>query len=555
MGASALMSIGSKAMAASYAALATTGHNIANANVAGYSRQQVELATAQSQYTGAGFFGKGVDVSTVSRAHDALLTREAASTRALAAMDAARLQMLQRLEAAFPTGEQGIGYAAGQFLNAMTDLAAHPADASTRQVVLARAGDAARAFATAGGQLDALQQAVHEDLRVQVAQLNQLAAGVADVNQRIAAVTGLGQPPNDLLDERERLLGQISEHLQISTVAADDGTVGVFIAGGQRLVLGSQAQTLSVEPDPADPARAAVGISDSGFVRLLPAAELGGGAIAGLLRFQNEDLTTARAQLGQLGADFAAAVNRQQALGLDLRTPPASGAPIFSADATQCWLTDPRGLAAASPVTAAAAAGNTGTAAIASLRVVGPTIAAGQVLAITFIDDSGGYEWELRAGPAGPVLDHDSGNWSAATPIALHGFELALSGVPRSGDAFSVVPTAYPSASNGNALAFVDLRDARIVGGSPAGGGATITDAYASVLAGVGVRVQGAGTTARTSAAAAAQAEQARSAVSGVNLDEEAARLIQFQQSYQAAAKILQVAQSVFDTLLQSTGS
>ncbi|MBS0595628.1 MAG: flagellar hook-associated protein FlgK, partial [Proteobacteria bacterium] len=115
--------------------------------------------------------------------------------------------------------------------------------------------------------------------------------------------------------------------------------------------------------------------------------------------------------------------------------------------------------------------------------------------------------------------------------------------------------TAYPSASNGNALAFVDLRDARIVGGSPAGGGATITDAYASVLAGVGVRVQGAGTTARTSAAAAAQAEQARSAVSGVNLDEEAARLIQFQQSYQAAAKILQVAQSVFDTLLQSTGS
>lgn len=555
MGASALMSIGGKAMAASYAALATTGHNIANANVAGYSRQQVELATAQSQYTGAGFFGKGVDVSTVSRAHDALLTREAASTRALAAMDAARLQMLQRLEAAFPTGEQGIGYAAGQFLNAMTDLAAHPADASTRQVVLARAGDAARAFATAGGQLDALQQAVHEDLRVQVAQLNQLAAGVADVNQRIAAVTGLGQPPNDLLDERERLLGQISEHLQISTVAADDGTVGVFIAGGQRLVLGSQAQTLSVEADPTDPARAAVGISDSGFVRLLPAAELGGGAIAGLLRFQNEDLTAARAQLGQLGADFAAAVNRQQALGLDLRTPPANGAPIFSADATQCWLTDPRGLAAASPVTAAAAAGNTGTAAIASLRVVDTAIDPEQSASIRFTDDNGGYAWELRDRTSNALLGSGTGTWSAGTPIARNGFELALNGVPRSGDAFSVTATAYPSVSNGNALAFVDLRDARIVGGSPAGGGATITDAYASVLAGIGVRVQGAGTTARASAAAAAQAEQARSAVSGVNLDEEAARLIQFQQSYQAAAKILQVAQSVFDTLLQSTGS
>ena len=298
-----------------------------------------------------------------------------------------------------------------------------------------------------------------------------------------------------------------------------------------------------------------MGISDSGFVRLLPAAELGGGAIAGLLRFQNEDLTTARAQLGQLGAAFAAAVNRQQALGLDLRTPPASGAPIFSPDATQCWLTDPRGLAAASPVTAAAAAGNTGTAAIASLRVVDAAIDPEQSASIRFTDDNGGYAWELRDRTSNALLSSGTGTWSAGTPIARNGFELALNGVPRSGDSFSVVPTAYPSASNGNALAFVDLRDARIVGGSPAGGGATITDAYASVLAGVGVRVQGAGTTARTSAAAAAQAEQARSAVSGVNLDEEAARLIQFQQSYQAAAKILQVAQSVFDTLLQSTGS
>ena len=126
MSASALFSLGTKAMTASYSALATTGHNISNANVAGYSRQQVELATAEGQFSGAGFFGKGVDVRTVTRAHDAFLSREAATAGSLAAMDAARLQMLRQLESVFPTGEQGVGHAAGEFLNAMVDLSARP---------------------------------------------------------------------------------------------------------------------------------------------------------------------------------------------------------------------------------------------------------------------------------------------------------------------------------------------------------------------------------------------------------------------------------------------
>ena len=87
---SSLLSIGSRAMSASYAQLTVTGNNIANANTAGYSRQNVELATAFSQQTGSGFFGKGVDVATVSRAHSDFLTREAATTASLAAADAAR---------------------------------------------------------------------------------------------------------------------------------------------------------------------------------------------------------------------------------------------------------------------------------------------------------------------------------------------------------------------------------------------------------------------------------------------------------------------------------
>ena len=86
MGASPLMSLGMRAMTANYAALQTTGHNIANANVVGFSRQEAQLSTSQGQFTGAGFFGKGVQVDTVTRAHDVFLTREAVASRSFAAV-------------------------------------------------------------------------------------------------------------------------------------------------------------------------------------------------------------------------------------------------------------------------------------------------------------------------------------------------------------------------------------------------------------------------------------------------------------------------------------
>ena len=95
------MALGTRAMFASYAALQTTSNNIANSNTPGYSRQQVELATAGGQFTGAGFFGKGVDVTSVTRSHSAFLTREASTTKSLAAADETRAVQLRQLEQLF----------------------------------------------------------------------------------------------------------------------------------------------------------------------------------------------------------------------------------------------------------------------------------------------------------------------------------------------------------------------------------------------------------------------------------------------------------------------
>jgi len=188
MSVSPLLTIGSKAMAASYAALQVTGNNISNSNVVGYSRQSALLETSVGQFSGSGYFGKGVDVSTVTRAHSDFLTREAATSQSTAAGDAARSEQLQRLEAVFPTGEGGIGYAAATAFNAFVDVANKPQDASARSVALARIGDLAALFRTANDQLAALQSGVTVDLKTAVASVNGLTRQIADLNAQIASM-------------------------------------------------------------------------------------------------------------------------------------------------------------------------------------------------------------------------------------------------------------------------------------------------------------------------------------------------------------------------------
>ncbi|MDE2298725.1 MAG: flagellar hook-associated protein FlgK, partial [Burkholderiales bacterium] len=286
----ALMSIGKSAMYASYAALQTTGNNIANANTPGYSRQQVQLADAPGQFTGSGYYGKGVDVTTVTRAYDQYLTNQAVGSSSTAAADAARLDKLNQLQNAFPIGATGVGYAAGGFLNAFVDLSNKPTDSSSRQVVLSQAQELTSRFRAAGDQLNALQTGVSQDVTTTVASVNTMAQQVAQLNAQIAALKGNGQPPNQLLDQRDQLVSKIAAKLNVTTIAADDGSLGVFIAGGQNLVLGANANALKALPDVYDPSKVMLTLTEGGADRPIPSDSLAGGSLAGLLKFQNEDL-------------------------------------------------------------------------------------------------------------------------------------------------------------------------------------------------------------------------------------------------------------------------
>ena len=644
---SGLLSVGKSAMFASYAALQTTGNNIANANTVGYSRQSVQLADAAGQFTGSGFFGKGVNVVAVQRAYNELLTVQAGAASSVAAADSARLAKLTQLEGVFPIGSNGIGAAAGNLLNSFVDISSNPTDSSARQVALSSAQELASRFRNAGEQLSALQSGVMLDMRSAVTAVNSLAQQVGRLNEQISALKGTGQPPNKLLDERDRIVSDIGKLINVTTQPAEDGSLGVFIGAGQNLVLGSVVNSLRVVADNFDPAKAQVALRDGSTDRLIAQSSFTGGSISGLLKFQNDDLSEATRLLGQMATAISGALNQQQSLGLDLGQPAGRGAPILSTSGARvlpAWsnggnaqvaasvsdpaqvqasdyellfdganysitrqpdgqaitgspftpallaagvnidglaiqlnagtaqagdrflvqaaataaqsmrvvLTDPRGLAAASPFTGSAGVDNRGTATVASVLATGAASVPSLSADFVFTNDTGDYNWTLDDGTS---VTTGTGTWTAGSPITLGAFTMSLDGVPRSGDSLRVASTVSPAGNNGNALAFVKLGEAALVGRSATQNGMNITDAYASALASVGVRVQGGTTASKISTVLADDAETARSNEVGVNLDEEAARLIQFQQSYQAAAKILQVAQTIFQTLLQTGGA
>jgi flagellar hook-associated protein 1 FlgK len=656
-----IFGIGTRALMANQSVMDTIAHNISNANTEGYSRQEVKLATEGGRYTGAGFYGRGVRVDTVGRSTDLNLIREANNTSSVLASDTARLDKLKQLEKTFPTGESGLGYAASQLLNAFVDVANQPQDMSARQVVLARTEDYASRMRTAAEQLNSLQAGVFGDLQNTAQQVNGITANIAKINQQIAATQGSGHEPNDLLDQRDQMINDLGKLVQVNTVLADDNTMSVLIGGGQALVLGNQAATLSVTKDEFDPAQGRLSLTKGTQTLSVNESMIGTGSIAGLLKVQDSDITTARNLMGQMAAALSWRLNQQQSFGLDLGKPASPGKPLltdpqssmavlasinntssltnppvsmtlidgrqlqpedytFEADPNapgqylmtrssdpntvfsvadgsivdgfrinitaavpngdqfvlrpvgnaarnlQAVMDKPIGIAASSPYVATVNAANKGTATVSSLSISStpnpaqpPT--AGGTLKVVFTSSTGNYDLEFPAGT--PIA---SGTWTPGQPISYNGFDLKLNGVPSQGDTINVMPTAYPSANNGNALALLDLRDEDLVGrsindsnydgvddsGLPDAPGANITNAYSQAIGSIGVRVQGAQTSADISQSLASNAKEALVNKTGVNLDEEAARMIQFQQSYQAAAKILQIAQSVFDTLLQT---
>lgn len=643
-----LLNVGARALLANQVALQTSGHNIANVSTPGYSRQSVVLQTVQGQFTGGGYIGKGVDVQTILRNHSELLTRQSTAASAVDAGDTARMDRLRQLQDVFSGGASGIGASINDMMNALSDVVSAPTDLTARSVALTRMDEMAARMRDASQRLDEISYTVAEQLKGSMVAVNSLAKNIAGINEQIARAKGNGQPANDLLDQRDQLIRELNQHIQTSQVAADDGSVSIFVAGSQPLVLGNKAATLSID----DPADFGAGSGQKVLNFLAPGSStkvalnesmLGGGEVAGLLRFQNSDLAEGRNLLGRMAVAISESMNSQNRLGLTLdgqpgenlfapislgdavrsnfntsattmaltvtdptllqassytisftaadagsvtrnsdgkvftfdgsALPPVTVADVFSAQGLGITLSGPPNagdqfmitslqgaaaelkalqyspvdLAAANPVNAAMGPTNAGTLQMVSLRALSNPPGATAPVTITFT----GPNTFTRSDTGAVVHTYVSGEpitYDTATPPT--GWSVTVSGAPRAGDTLTIDNALAPAYGDwykrdaGNASALMELRDV------PMFDGATLSDGFASAMAQVGTRTQSAQFAAELSSAIAANLERDRTAVSGVNLDEEAARLIQYQQAYQASAKMLQIAQNIFDTLI-----
>ena len=279
-----LLNVGARALLANQVALQTAGHNIANVNTPGYSRQTVVLQTVQGQFTGGGYIGQGVDVQTILRNQSELLTRQSAAAGSTQSADIVRAERLRQLQEVFSGGTAGLGAAINDMMNAFTDVVSAPTDITARTVVLTRMDETASRMRSAADRIDELQYTVNEQLQSSIKAVNSLAEQMAAINEQIARATGNGQTPNDLLDQRDQIIRDINQYVQTTQIPADDGTVGLFVAGSQPLVLGTTATSLSVDDATAFPG--------SGQIKLFfnrpgaPAVEmdenvLGGGSMSG----------------------------------------------------------------------------------------------------------------------------------------------------------------------------------------------------------------------------------------------------------------------------------
>lgn len=405
-----LLGTGISGLLASRVALDTTGHNITNVNTPGYSRQNVQLAARNPQPTGSWFVGTGVDVIGVQRAYSQFLTSALWSQDSSLQRATTFSQLTDDLNNLLG-GSNNLQTALDSFYAGIQDAANDPTSPATRQALLGKATSLVGTFHTLDQQLSRQSAQVNEGIADSVANINSLAGSIADLNQQIEKAATTGDAPNDLLDQRDQLVQQLSQIVQVTT-SSQGNSINVFAGNGQTLVTGGIAQTLKAAASPYDATRMEVVTTTGTDVT----GQLSGGSLGGLLDFRGSVLEPARNQLGRAAIAFASAVNAQHRQGMDLNG--QLGGDMFTLPAPQAF----------------EAGSNTGSADVA--------VSMADLSKLTANDYTLRYDgsaWSLTT--SGGTSVSMSGSGTAADPFVADGLNLVVSGSAVAGDSFSIQPT------------------------------------------------------------------------------------------------------------------
>ena len=632
-----ILSVGQSALAAAQVGLVTTGHNIANAATPGYNRQVVMQGAVSGQDAGFGFVGKGTEVTGVRRVYSEFLGNQVVSTQTSKGQLDSYYTQIQQINNMLADSKSGLSPALQDFFSSVQSTSSDPNSAAARQSMLSSANALAGRFQNMDAQLTDLRQGVNAEIGASVASINVYAQQIGKLNDSIEKVMNNGGgAPNDLLDQRDQAVLELSKEIKVSVVKQGN-TFNVMIGSGQPLVVGNRTYGLSVAQSPTDAGRAEVAYEINGKPVVLAEESLTGGTLGGVMEFRAKTLDQTQNALGRVAITLATEFNRQHALGqdqagvsggpfFDVGAPavnPSSansknpdGSPAGGVDASfnplnskalttsdyrvqvtgtspaaysvlrlsdntsfagspaevdgvkfqltgtpavddtfvvrptaagasaaggiRVTLTDPSKIALGSPLRASAAAANTGTGAAGGVTATAPAAGPVQPFSISF---SSATTYSITDSSGNPLVSNQT--FQAGADISAGGWKLQIKGAPAAGDVFTVGANTGATGDNSNALALAGLQSAQTTGGT-----ASFQGAYSQLVNQVGNKTRELEATSASAGQLYNSAVTAQQSESGVNLDEEAANLLKYQQAYQAAGKLMKTASDMFNVLL-----
>jgi flagellar hook-associated protein 1 FlgK len=554
MGIENILNIGSTGITANRLALEVASENIANVNTPGYSRQRSILETGTTTTSNGFPLGSGVKLAAVQRSYDALLQLQMVNGASSYNQSLSRQTALKQLEPLFnELTNNGIGDAMQQFFNSWHDLSVNPQGTAERQSVMTRARILVDNFQQMSQGLSDTQNNANAMLSGITADIADKAKNIATLNSQIRETELSGANANELRDQRELLIRQLSEKAGVRFFEEQDGTTSLYLPGGQELVLGFNYRNIyASNENPAkvmvsnalgNPPPAANATTDINVTATVGGANNGKGEIGGILQVRDSIIPSYQDKLNEMANVLAREVNTLHQAGYGLSST-SVGKPFFTT--------------AAQNATATSTSGSTTLSGFASLRgisvgmqVTGPGIPAAPP---TYVAAT---PYSTPPAPAGSVtLSGSAGVGAGAGAFTFTGvnsitFSVAitdLNDIAAAGNPPAGTPATFGAGNNVNALAIADLGvDSNL---NFTTGNSSLAGFFNAFTSTVGVDLQNVNNEVKQGEGFLRQLNTLRESNSGVSLDEELTNLMKYQRAFQGSAKVLTTATEMLDTIL-----
>ena len=326
-----LVAVAGNAVAAYQRALGTVSNNIANVATEGYSRQEIDLRANPVSKIGNIYLGTGVMVNGVKRQYDGFTEANLRNSNSDLASQEPMVNYANRVIDVMGGPTTGLTTALDQLFSSARDLSSDPASTVLRASFVRDAQGLTSRFGELSSQLDMIQTETDQAIQSNVNNMNTIFGELANVNKQLTkAQTEATQPP-DLLDQRDKLLKDLSGYAHVNASFTTNGTVTVSLGSSINqdvVVSGNTSKLISASSDPLFPGKTNLILDQYGNASTLTG--ITSGSLSGLLAFQDQVLGTSRSALDNLATTLTQEINKVHEQGIDGYGKP--GGPLFSID-------------------------------------------------------------------------------------------------------------------------------------------------------------------------------------------------------------------------------